>query len=206
MSNLRPPQPPRIIDPPMEYSRGAQDAFLRQLRVFFNEIGVTFQRLLDNQGGQFIHLPYAVASDDTGQTAAVVNTAYAIDFPATAVTNGVLVQGTPVTEFMPESSGLYEFTIALQVANVDAAVQTISVWLVSDGVEVPGSNLQATIPVGGTVVRNTLLVSTDGTQVFEWFWSTPDTDVSLVATAAQTSPTRPATPAARALVRFVSAA
>jgi hypothetical protein len=206
MNELRSPQPPRLIDAPPTYSPVVHTAMNNVLRLFFNQLQAFTSALAGPRGAQYLSTLYAELSDDTGQTAAAPATAYFIDFPAAApLLNGITLTGAPLTEITPSVSGLYAFDIALQVNNADAAIQTLSLWLVSDGVAVAGSNLQAAVPVGASVVRHSLMVTSDGTQVFQWAWSVTDTDVSLVATAAQVSPTRPATPAARALVRFVSA-
>lgn len=206
MNELRSPQVPRLINPPMVYNPKEATEANRVLSLFFSQLQSFTSALAAPRGLQHLSTLYAEVSDDTGQTAAAPATAYFIDFPAaTPVLSGITLTGAPLTEITPSVSGLYEFEIALQVNNADATIQTLSLWLVSDGVAVPGSNLQAAVPVGASVVRHKLLATTDGTQVFQWAWSVTDADVSLVATAAQVTPTRPATPAARALVRFVSA-
>lgn len=204
MSDLRPPTAPRLIDPEPAYSSKTQTAFQNQLRQFFNEISAVSQALFGRRGGQYLNQVYAELTADATQTAASADTAYQIAFPGASAANGVLLQGSPATEIVPGAQGLYEFSITLQVDNANVSAQGLSLWLLADSVAVVGSNMELELAPGGTVVQHSLLAAADGLQVFEWTWSTTSTDVSLVATATQTTPTRPATPAARALVRFIS--
>jgi hypothetical protein len=79
------------------------------LRLFFNRLANNVNLLTGEFGGQFIESPNGKFFSTTDQTAAMVNTAYALEFENTYLGEAISIEGTPKTRITPTYSGVYNF-------------------------------------------------------------------------------------------------
>jgi hypothetical protein len=140
----------------------------------------------------------------TASQAFVVDTPTLVEFATTGFANGITIEnngsGDP-TRLTFAVAGTYEVTSRLQFDNVDGADHTATVWFRLDGVDIPNSASELSITKlseGGKVCHNItgLIVAAAG-QYVEAVVAVSDSDVSLHAHPAQTTPyAHPTVPAA----------
>ena len=126
-------------------------------------------------------LHYGSFYDTTTQTAAAVNTAYAMTFNTTAESNGVS-RGTPTSRILIANDGVYNIQFSAQLDKTSGATGNTYIWLDINGTSVPESG--GTIAVQGTSARTiaawNYVVSLDAGQYFRIMWSTDDTGIRLL--------------------------
>jgi hypothetical protein len=201
---LIPPQEPRLLAAPVEYSAQYQEQYSNALRLYFNQLQNFFQLLSSNPGGAFIQFPYGAFHDTTTQTAAATGTAYAVTFNSTDLTNTVTV-GSPTSRIVIGTAGVYNFQFSLQLDKASGAAGHTYIWARVNGVDV--ANSASEIAVQGTVAEviaawNFVLDMNAG-DYFQLMWSVDDTNIQIKAVTAA-APV-PAIPSAILTVTFVSA-
>ena len=208
-NTLLAPKAPNLLLAPSTYASSYQEQLNNALRVYFNELDNVFSTLLNNTtGGAFIRLPYGAFQDNTDQTA-TANTATVIKLGTTDTANGVSIVGG--SEITVASPGVYNLQFSGQFENVDTQLHDASVWIRINGTDVVGSNSLVSIPNkhggvnGHTIAAWNYFITLQATDYVELWWSTDDTQVTLQAYAAGTSPTRPTTASVIATLSFVSA-
>jgi len=153
--------------------------------------------------------PYGQFICTNGQTAAAINTAYALGYNTTTFSSGItVVDNTKITVTSP---GIYNFQFSYQLENTDNTQHEVSIWNKKNGTNVAYSNRMVTVParksasiygyMAGTVDINSNMVAGD---YFETYWSTSSTLVNFHATGTQTSPTRPETPCKVLTVEYIA--
>lgn len=153
--------------------------------------------------------PHGGFSDDTDQSASA-NTATAMEFNTTDVSDGVEVQGSPPTKIYVPQDGVYNVQFSAQFVNTNTPAVNISIWLAVDGANLDNSCTFITVHekhAGGDgygVGAWNWFVRLNRGQYVEIYWSTPSTAVTIDHIPAQVSPTRPATPSVILTVSFVS--
>jgi hypothetical protein len=144
--------------------------------------------------GQFT-APYLQQSDLTDQAIANNTLAQVITFNTDDYHEGIT--RTSSSRFTISTAGAYLITFSAVVACADAvAGKILNIWMRVDGVDVANSNTYYTFKgiSSNTVLTVTFIYKFTAGQYFElWMWG-DDTDVSLNATPAAGSPTRPACP------------
>jgi hypothetical protein len=205
---LRPNRAPRLPSPSPVYSRENIDQFQSALRLYFNELDSNAAALFGPFGARFLNAVYGSFSSDQDQTAANTTTAYAMTLNTTDYANGVSVaSNSRLTVTYP---GVYNVQFSAQFTNADASDQDISVWFRKNGTDIPNSNSQFSIISkhgsidGALITALNFFVELLGGDYVEIMWSVTNTNVSIQHLAAQTSPTRPATPSVIATIAFVS--
>ena len=133
---------------------------------------------------------YGAWQDTTNQTAAAANTAYAITYNTTDVTDGItLTSGSRLTVPMP---GLYNLQFSAQLVNTDSQIHDVDIWVRKNGSDLAGTNGQVSVPnKHGSVDGHALpawnyfleLAANDYVQLY---WSTGNTNCSLQYLAAAT--------------------
>ena len=145
---------------------------------------------------------------------AVVNTATPTLFGTTVVNNGITIAnngGGLATRITVAAAGKYSFEPALRFVNNSATVYTASMWYQINGADVANSNTDMSVPVASGGVNGMRLGATPmvltlaANDYVEIDWSTPNTALFLDYTAAQVTPTRPASPSASVVVRRITA-
>jgi len=126
-------------------------------------------------------LHYGSFYDTTTQTAAAVNTAYAMTFNTTAESNGVS-RGTPTSRILIANNGVYNIQFSAQLDKTAGSTGNTYIWLDINGTSVPESG--GTLAIQGTAARTiaswNYVVSLDAGQYFRIMWSTDDTRIRLL--------------------------
>lgn len=136
MSFLNKPTNPALPLPTPDYSRQYHDAHNNVLRLFFNQIQNVFDKVLGRNGGQFIDCPNGVFFNTSDQLFTADDTANAIGFNQTYLSNAVQIQTTTVTAgsfvvgitYVIKTIGTTDFTL------IGAASNTVGVVFVATGV------------------------------------------------------------------------
>jgi len=169
--------------------------------IFF--IGSTRYAIKDSVGTNPAPVGYYGAfQDNTSQTAASINTAYAVKLNTTDLTNGVSVVNdgsSNPTRITLANTGIYNIQFSLQLEKTGGSGNMIAdIWIRKNGVDIPsttgkvvltGSANASPVIAAWNYVLN--LVAGDYVQLM---WATSNTNVEIVAAAA-TSP-HPAIPSA----------
>ncbi len=166
--------------------------------------------------GSGIHLtvPYGQFSSNTDQTAAAIDTAYAVTYDQSDFLDGVtLSSGSRLT--VPHE-GIYKVTFSIQLRNTTNDVQDADIWLRKNGSDVANTNSRFSIPQRKSVGSDSHLIATTSIMVelvandyIQVMWHVTNTGVSIeqfpaVTYSAGVTPAIPATPSAFVQVEFVS--
>ena len=122
------------------------------------------------------------------------------------------IAGTIPSKITFDYSGIYNVQFSVQFQNTDNAQNDVDIWFAKNGVNIPDSNTQFTIPARKSAgvygylcgALNTF-VEVNADDYVEILWVPTNSAVSAIALAAKTAPTRPATPSIIVTVSFVSA-
>jgi hypothetical protein len=135
---------------------------------------------------------YGAFQDSTSQTAASINTAYAVKLNTTDLTNGVSVVndggGNP-TRVTLANTGIYNIQFSLQLEKTGGSGNMIAdIWIRKNGVDIPSTTGKVVLtgsanasPVVAAWNYVLDLVQNDYVQLM---WSTSNTNVEIVASAA----------------------
>lgn len=134
---------------------------------------------------QAINGRYGVFSDSTTQTAAAINTAYAVTFDTTELSNGVYI-GSPTSRVYVDRPGVYDFQFSAQLDQSSSAAHDVYIWADING------TTQARTATKITLVGNNAAVAAAWNFVFnmnagDYFrlmWSTSNTACQITAAAA----------------------
>jgi len=166
--------------------------------------------------GSGIHLtvPYGQFSSNTDQTAAAIDTAYAVTYDQSDFLDGVtLSSGSRLT--VPHE-GIYKVTFSIQLRNTTNDVQDADIWLRKNGSDIANTNSRFSIPQRKSVGSDSHLIATTSIMVelvandyIQVMWHVTNTGVSIeqfpaVTYSAGVTPAIPATPSAFVQVEFVS--
>ena len=155
-------------------------------------------------------VPYGAFQDSTDQTAASTTAAYAITYNTTDYSNGVTLSNS--SRLNVSNPGVYNIQFSIQFANDDTQIQDVDVWFRKNGTDVAGSNSKFSVPNshGGTdghlIAALNYFIELAAGDYIQIMWATTSTLVTIEHLAAQTTPTRPATPSVIATVTYVSMA
>ncbi len=155
------------------------------------------------------YFPYGAFQDTTDQSIATTTATANITLNTTDYALGTsLVDGYKIKV---DYSGLYNVQFSIQLANADSQIQDIDIWLRKNGSDVAGSNSKFSVDskhgsINGHVIAalnfNIELAKDDYVSLA---WATTSTLVTVEHLAAQTTPTRPATPSAIVTIQYLSA-
>jgi len=123
--------------------------------------------------------------DETSQTAAAINTGYAVDFGKTDLSQGVYT-GTPTSRVYVDRPGSYNFQFSLQLVSTNSSSKTIYIWADINGTAVPQSATKITMQgsSGAYVAAWNFVLRMNTGDYFRLMWATSDTSVSIEASAA----------------------
>ena len=150
-----------------------------------------------NQYNSVVTPSHGAFLDNTTQTAAAANTAYAITYNTTVTSSGVNI-GSPSSRLICNNAGLYNFDFSLQIKSTSASAQVITIWPRINGVDVVDSATIVTISGSSSysVTSWNFMLDMANNDYFELMWATDNTNVTLPSMAAQTVPyARPSVPA-----------
>lgn len=152
--------------------------------------------------------PYGSFQSLADQTAAAANTAYAVTYDTTDFSNGISVASS--SRVTVKNYGIYNFQTSIQFTNTDSQEHAVSVWFRKNGSDIVNSNTQLSIIArhgsidGSCVFAVNFYFELQVDDYIEMMWSTTSTTIKLDYLAAQTTPTRPATPSVIATMQYVA--
>jgi hypothetical protein len=148
---------------------------------------------------------HAIFAQDATITAAASNTAYAIEFDAPSLADGITKSGTNPTRIVFSEGGLYRVSFTAQITSSSGSTLEFRFWPRVNGTNITGSTMVASLHNNGA----TIVVSRDSIFQFaaddylEAMWATTSTNGSLLAHAATAY--APASPSATLVISRVQA-
>ena len=129
--------------------------------------------------------PYGTFYDTTTQTAAAINTAYALTFNSTNLSNGVYI-GSPASRIYVAQNGVYNMQFSAQLDNTSGGNHLIFIWLRINGVDVANSAGQVRLKGtdGELVTSWNYVEQLKAGDYFELVWSVDNTAVQILSQAA----------------------
>jgi len=123
--------------------------------------------------------------DTTTQSAAVINTAYAITLDSTSLTQGVSI-GTPTSRVYVDRTGSYNIQFSLQLVSTNAASKDVYIWADVNGTSVPESATKLTLSGSSNayVAAWNFVIRMSAGDYFRLMWSTSNTNVQIARIAA----------------------
>ena len=166
--------------------------------IYDSDWGNTYSRTLEQSIGtlQTLVTPRAYGSfyDTSTQTAALINTAYAITVNTTGLSFGLGVDATVTSKIVFTVPGVYNIKSSAQFDKVSASAADVSLWIRQNGVDVAYSAGKSTL-VGNSasiLMARNYLVEANVNDYIQFMWSVTNTGIILLANAA--SPPAPAIP------------
>ena len=134
---------------------------------------------------QFERSRYGSFYDTTIQTAATINTATAITFNTTDLSNGVYL-GTPTSRVYVDTPGIYNFDTSFQLDKTTGGIAEFYFWFRLNGTDVPDSASQIRIQGNNAEIFSSLnyFFDLNAGDYVEMMFSVSDTSVQLLAVAA----------------------
>jgi hypothetical protein len=128
---------------------------------------------------------YGSFYDTTTQTAAAINTAYAMTFNTTDLSNGVYL-GTPTSRVYVDRPNVYNIQFSAQVDKTAGGVALMWIWLRKNGVNVPDSSGQIRIQGNNAevIAAWNYIIQLNAGDYIELMWEVDDTSVILLAEVA----------------------
>ena len=152
--------------------------------------------------------PYGSFNSTVDQTIASTTTAYAMTYNNTDYSDGVSLSNS--SRLVAGFSGVYNLQFSSQFTNSDSQIHDVSVWFRKNGSNVANSNSEFSVPNrhgskdGALIAALNFYINLAKDEYVEIMWSATSTNVVLDYLAAQSNPTRPATPSVIATMHYVS--
>jgi hypothetical protein len=130
---------------------------------------------------------YGAFQDNTTQTAASINTAYAVKLNTTDLTNGVTVANN--SKIKIANAGIYNIQFSLQLEKTGGSGNMIAdIWLRKNGVNLDGTTgkvvLTGSANASPVVAAWNYVVAVSSNDSLELMWATSNTNVEIVAAVA----------------------
>jgi hypothetical protein len=134
---------------------------------------------------EFKRARYGAFYDTTTQAATVINTAKAITFNTTDLSNGVFI-GTPTSRIVVDSEGIYNFDTSFQLDKTAGGTGIFDFWFRLNGVDVPDSCSRIRIQGNNAEIFSSLNYFFDlkANDYVELMFSVDDLSVEITAFAA----------------------
>jgi len=134
---------------------------------------------------QLVRHRYGSFYDTTTQTAAAINTAYAMTFNTVDLSVGV-TRGTPTSRIYVDTLNVYNVQFSAQVDKTAGGVGLVWVWLRKNGVNVPDSAGQIRIQGNNAEILAAwnYVIELNAGDYIELMWEVDDTSVILLAEVA----------------------
>ena len=203
---LETPSIPSLGFPPEAYERRHLNENYSALNGYFRRLTTVLGSLFGPRGGKFMNNPHGAFQSTVDQTAAVINTAYAMTLNTTDYANGVSVASN--SRITVADAGIWNLQWSGQFENTDSQDHDARVWLKINGTVVTGSTGFFAVPSkhgsvnGHTLVGWNYFLSLNANDYVELWWETDSTMVSIQAYAAAGN--YPSTASLIATMTFVS--
>jgi hypothetical protein len=127
---------------------------------------------------------YGSFYDTTTQTATTINTAKAITFNTTDLSQGVFL--ATASRVQVDSEGIYDFQISIQLDKTSGGIAEFYIWFRLNGVDVPDSGSQIRIQGNNAEIFSSLNYFFDlkANDYIEIMFSSTSLDVELLSVAA----------------------
>jgi hypothetical protein len=134
---------------------------------------------------QFERSRYGSFYDTTTQTATTINTAKAVTFNNTDLTNGVYL-GTPTSRVYVDTPGIYNFDTSFQLDKTAGGVGLFYLWFRLNGVDVPDSASQIRVQGNNAEIFSSLnyFFDLNAGDYVEIMYSVDDLSIQILAEAA----------------------
>lgn len=134
---------------------------------------------------QLVRHRYGSFYDTTTQTAAAINTAYAMTFNTVDLSSGV-TRGTPTSRIYVDTLNVYNVQFSAQVDKTAGGVGLVWVWLRKNGVNVPDSAGQIRVQGNNAEILAAwnYVIELNAGDYIELMWEVDDTSVILLAEVA----------------------
>lgn len=128
---------------------------------------------------------YGTFFDTTTQTAAAINTAYAVTFNNTDLSEGVY-RGATTSQIFVDTEGVYNFQFSAQLDKTSGGIGVYNIWPAINGVDVANSCTRIRIQGNDaeTVAAWNFVFALKAGDYFQLKWSVDNTDCQIVAFAA----------------------
>ena len=199
------PKAPSLPFAEVQYSKDYLNQLCNILRLYFNQLDNVNSQLLSVAGGSILKFPNGSFYLTTQQTISVINTAYAIPFNNTAISNQVAI-GTTTSHIVTSVAGYYNFQFSLQLAKTGGSNIGIWVWPRVNGVDIAESNTKLQLTGSSSsesVAAWNFVLPMNAGDYFQLMWAADDTRAIIKAEAANTF--SPAIPPVILTATFVSA-
>ena len=124
---------------------------------------------------------YGSFYDTTTQSAAAINTAYAMTFDTTALSSGVY-RGSPTSRIVVTNAGVYNFQFSAQLHKTSASVGYVYIWFRVNGTDITDS--ASKIALSGsqaeTIAAWNYIATMAASDYFQIMWSTDSTACQLL--------------------------
>ena len=184
---------------------GATTTTITDARIGYDSVVILVPTTQTSASQEF---PYGSFNSTQDQTISSTTTAYAMTFNVTDFSDGVSLANS--SQLVAGYSGIYNLQFSSQFINTDSQIQDVSVWFAKNGTNIANSNSAFSVPNrhgstdGALIAALNIYVDLAKNDYVEIKWSATSTTVSMDYIAAQTSPTRPATPSVIATMQYVS--
>ena len=210
-----------LPNPPSSYDAQYIRQVIRVLETYFTQLDSNTPNYAQSYTADFFYgsgihitLPYGQFQSQTDQTAAAIDTAYAVTYDASDFLDGVtLSSGSRLT--VPDA-GVYTVNYSIQFKNTSNGIQDIDIWLRKNGTDIPDTNSRFSIPARKSIGNPSHLIAVTPIMVelaandyIQIMWHVTDVGVSIehypaVTYSAGVTPAIPATPSAIVQVEFMS--
>jgi len=203
---LEAPSIPSLGYPPEAYERRNFNENNSALNNYFRKVTSVLGSLFGPKGGKFMNNPHGAFQSTVDQTAAVINTAYAMTLNTTDYANGVSVASN--SRITVADAGIWNLQWSGQFENTDSQDHDVRVWLKINGTVVTGSTGFFAVPSkhgsvnGHALVGWNYFLSLNANDYVELWWETDSTMVTIQTYAA--SGNYPSTASLIATMTFVS--
>ena len=128
---------------------------------------------------------YGEFTKTTDQTPAAANTAYPVTFNNTEISNGVVI-GSPASRIVVPESGLYNFTVTIQLTSGNSSAKNVWVWFRKNGTNIANSSRLVTMDINNGYVPITVqeTISLAANEYVELVFASSDTAVTVDTVAA----------------------
>lgn len=146
--------------------------YFQDIQTILFQLATKFEQM--NKHGSFF--------DTTTQTAAAINTAYAIKFNNTDISTGITI-GTPTSRIQVETDGIYNFQFSTQLINTSGGDHSIWIWFRLNGVDISNSATKLKVQGNNTeqVAAWNFVTPMNPGDYLEIMWAVSDTAVQIYA-------------------------
>lgn len=149
-----------------------------------------------------LQLYYGAFYKTSTQTPAAINTAYAITFDSSDISNGMSI-GTPASRIVAANSGFYSLSSIYQFSSTSSSVKNVWIWNRKNGVDISNSAMKVSLESANALSTptRTTMISLDAGDYIELMFASDSTSVAL--TPITSTAFSPAAPAVRLVVEQI---